>query len=379
MLVINIENKEVWKDVIGYEGLYEVSSLGRVRSLDKLVNGNNSKVLRKGIILKPQEKKYGYLAVNLYKYRKMKSLTVHRLVAKAFIENLDNKPEVNHIDGNKKNNSIYNLEWVTSSENQKHAFEKGLQKTTGYMREVRSKSATKFGARSSVPVYQTFKKNGNRKFWISKKRACEVEGISITSIDRGIRRQRDNHKWIWDSSSKFKEAGFVIIVEGCDCSGKTTLIKELHDKTGFEVVKGSDFKMAENGIEHMYNYMIDVFSKKENIILDRSFISNMVYAPLFDKNSLTYLQISNLIKKAMGKSFTIYLHSSPETIKERLIIRGDDYIKVENIEDIIESYDKTINILKEDLEILEYSTEEYSAIDISKIIIPILKNMELLQ
>lgn len=97
---------EEWKPVVGYEGLYEVSNLGRIKSL-----GNEYS--RKEKILKQRKNKDGYLCVNLYKEGKMKFCYVHRLVANAFIENTSSLPCVNHIDENPSNNQVDNLEWCT--------------------------------------------------------------------------------------------------------------------------------------------------------------------------------------------------------------------------------------------------------------------------
>lgn len=105
--------QEIWKDISGYEGLYRVSNLGKVESL------------RNNIILKQSPTKDGYLAVGLCN-GKTKTCRAHRLVAIAFIPNPDNLPEVNHIDGNKTNNSVDNLEWVTPLENTHHAIRTGL-------------------------------------------------------------------------------------------------------------------------------------------------------------------------------------------------------------------------------------------------------------
>ncbi len=97
--------KEVWKDVVGYEGLYKVSNLGNVFS----VYAKRQKALNKS--------KHGYLMVQLWKNNIGKHHSVHRLVATAFIDNPQKKPQVNHIDEDKTNNAAYNLEWVTQTEN----------------------------------------------------------------------------------------------------------------------------------------------------------------------------------------------------------------------------------------------------------------------
>ena len=106
----NSQDKEIWRDIQGFEGLYEVSTKGRVRNI------------RTGKVLKYVIGGMGYPFVNLYKANsKPKHIKVHRLVALAFIDNPDNLPEVNHIDEDKRNNDISNLEWCTASENQKHS------------------------------------------------------------------------------------------------------------------------------------------------------------------------------------------------------------------------------------------------------------------
>ena len=99
---------EVWKDIEGYDGLYQVSSCGRVK---------NS---RTGRVLKAVKDIYGYLIVNLYKNGKRINYKVHRLVAQTFIPNPENKPQVNHLDEDKENNHVENLEWCTAKENNNH-------------------------------------------------------------------------------------------------------------------------------------------------------------------------------------------------------------------------------------------------------------------
>ena len=110
-----MEEKEIWKDIEGYEGLYEVSNYGRVKSLGngKSTNKNNCKER----ILKPRKNRYGYLQVGLYKEGKVKRPCIHRLVAEAFIPNTENLEQVNHIDEDKTNNCVENLEWCTREYN----------------------------------------------------------------------------------------------------------------------------------------------------------------------------------------------------------------------------------------------------------------------
>lgn len=109
---------EIWKDIKDYEGLYQVSNLGRVKSVKKEIKYCNGKiVIYPEKILKGFISTSGYFAVDLYKNNTRKRFYVHRLVAEEFIENPLNKPEINHIDEDKLNNRVENLEWCTSSEN----------------------------------------------------------------------------------------------------------------------------------------------------------------------------------------------------------------------------------------------------------------------
>lgn len=127
---------EIWKDIPEYEGYYQVSNLGNVRSLDRIRETHPSakkqfKVFKKGFLLTPDLTHGGYLRFSLSKDKKTKKFSSHRLVAQAFIPNPENKEQVNHKDGNKLNNSIDNLEWCTGSENIRHAYKNGLQSQVG--------------------------------------------------------------------------------------------------------------------------------------------------------------------------------------------------------------------------------------------------------
>ena len=113
--------EEIWKDIIGYEGRYQISNFGRVKSLLKKHRKN------KDSFMDIRKNKGGYLTAGLRSATKKANPQVHRLVAIAFIQNPESKPQVNHIDGNKENNYAVNLEWVTASENIIHAFKTGLR------------------------------------------------------------------------------------------------------------------------------------------------------------------------------------------------------------------------------------------------------------
>lgn len=136
---------EIWKSIPNYEGLYEVSNYGNVRSLDREVIDKNGKILfKKGKILKKLLNDYGYFHVILSKQNKLKTHTVHRLVGIAFIDNPYNKIEINHINGIKTDNRVDNLEWCTRSENELHSYRVlgkiYISPTTGKTGELSHKS-----------------------------------------------------------------------------------------------------------------------------------------------------------------------------------------------------------------------------------------------
>lgn len=118
--------EEIWLPVEGYEGYYEISNLGNVRSLNLLVNCKAGSLRKRyGRLLKTKENGMGYAVVSLAKYGLSKKVSVHRLVAHTFIPNPENKPFVNHIDNKTMNNKVSNLEWCTPKENIQHAVKQG--------------------------------------------------------------------------------------------------------------------------------------------------------------------------------------------------------------------------------------------------------------
>lgn len=130
---------EIFKDIEETNGYYQISNFGRVKSIKR-------KWVIKDIILTTIISKKGYCIVNMNDLGKMKVGKIHRLVATAFIPNSENKPQVNHIDGNKLNNHDFNLEWSNRSDNMKHAFSLGLAKISDNQKEsIRLNMSTRVG------------------------------------------------------------------------------------------------------------------------------------------------------------------------------------------------------------------------------------------
>ncbi|WP_312697093.1 NUMOD4 domain-containing protein [Sphingobacterium mizutaii] len=193
--------EEEWRPVVGYEGLYEVSNIGRVRSLDKeWVSGEDMGIKKhsgKILSLRPRRRypDNDYTFVNLYRDRKMKSIATHRLVAIAFIPLVDGKDQVNHINGIKADNRVENLEWCTQSENQKHSF---------HVLKNPNHSQGKTGALSkcSKPISQFSLRGKHIKDYAGQAEASRETGIIKGSINAALHgRQNKAGNYIW----KFKD------------------------------------------------------------------------------------------------------------------------------------------------------------------------------
>ena len=191
------ENIEIWKPVVGYEGLYEVSNLGNVRSL----NYRHTNTIKN---LSLSLSKYGYIQVNLWKNCKGKVLAVHKLVAEAFIPNPDNKPEIDHINTDKTDNTVWfnedgsinydktNLRWVTKKENMNNPL------------TIKDLSKIRIGNKNAKSIYRAvlqYTKDGKLiKEWASMNSAARELKISrsgIHSCCNGRNRTKSYGGYVW--------------------------------------------------------------------------------------------------------------------------------------------------------------------------------------
>lgn len=144
---------EEWRPVVGFEGLYEVSSLGVVRSLDRQVNSKNgSKKSIPSKIIAVKKTKFGYLAVHLSKDGKDCNRLIHRLVAEAFLPNPEGLPQVNHKDENKTNNAVWNLEWCNAAYNNAYGTHNERCKESNKGRKPTVKAIQKAAEKHKKPV-----------------------------------------------------------------------------------------------------------------------------------------------------------------------------------------------------------------------------------
>ena len=167
--------KQIWKDIPGYEGKYQVSNLGNVKSLNYKRSGKEK-------LLTPYQKPNGYMTISLWNNNRGHTEYIHRLVANAFIDNPDNLPEVNHKDENKQNNSVENLEWCGSKYNM------------NYGEGAHKKSAENH----KKPVYQYDLQGNFIKEWSSATDIHRVLGYSNSNIARCCRGvSKTSHGYIW--------------------------------------------------------------------------------------------------------------------------------------------------------------------------------------
>lgn len=183
--------KEIWKDIDGYDGLYQVSNMGRVRVKDRVV-----KVVRevkyKGHILSQSMDKDGYKLVHIHG----KTKKVHRLVAMAFIENPSNSPQINHKDLNKSNNNVNNLEWCTSAENNRHSY---------IHNPDRGRGGTKFGKNPNSRSVLQLKDGVIIRKYDSMSRVQEY-GFNPGRVSKSVRSGKPYNGYEWRYSQKDDEA-----------------------------------------------------------------------------------------------------------------------------------------------------------------------------
>ena len=190
-------SKEIWITVRGFEGLYDVSNLGRVRSLPRIKTWKRKNVICKQpvdgkiLIQKPIGKKKKYLGVELcdksVDSNHHKTALVHRLVAEAFIPNPEGKKDVNHKDGNTRNNCVENLEWATRKENINHAFQTGLNKTYGM-----NHPSSKVTEDQVKEMREMYKEGEKGRGYIAISRIYGISPSTVKNIVRGKTWKRQN-------------------------------------------------------------------------------------------------------------------------------------------------------------------------------------------
>lgn len=176
---------EEWRDIDGYEGLYQVSKLGRVKSLERRVWNGNSYYIKPEKILKNNLMKNGYCRVTLTKDGKQEQYYIHRLVATAFLPNDDGLPEVDHIDANPRNNRIDNLRWVTHLTNMHHCVEMG-RNYDGTANLLSRNARIKTSLKLRKPVLRS-----DGRVFNSVKEAAAYMGLSANYISKVIRKEKE--------------------------------------------------------------------------------------------------------------------------------------------------------------------------------------------
>jgi hypothetical protein len=189
----NTKVNEVWRSVDGYENIYEVSNFGNVKSLER--TDRLGRIVKEKI-LKTIKHNCGYLKVHLSKNNVSKKFYIHRLVANAFLINDNNYPEVNHEDGDKHNNNLENLKWVTCSDNIKHAFANGLNRSPKAMlgkfgeNHNRSKAVIQYDLEGSFVARYGSMSEANRE--------TGVKVSSISNCCRGTSNKSGGYIWRYE-------------------------------------------------------------------------------------------------------------------------------------------------------------------------------------
>lgn len=192
-------NSEVWKSIAGYEGLYDVSNMGRIRSVDRVrrsASDGSELGHLKGKVMKPFYSNKGYLLIELFKDGIGKTFSVHRLVALAFVPNPDGKPCVNHLDETHDNNCADNLEWCTQKENMNYGT--APQRISKKMKERWERGEMKKRPKRQVAKYSLDGKLLEvYPSYLEATRACgsTSDGTTIINCIRGRNNTAYGYKW----------------------------------------------------------------------------------------------------------------------------------------------------------------------------------------
>lgn len=171
---------KAWRPVVGYEGLYEVSNTGEIRSIAR-------KGTRGGILTQSTSNQKHYAHVLLTKGCKCKTTSVHRIVAQAWLPNPEHKDQVNHIDGNKLNNNVENLEWATAYENIRHAFRTGLKDMSAAI-EANKRKVAAITRGKIVAIYDSVQ---------DAERATGASNQNIIKVCQGKRKHAGGFEWCY--------------------------------------------------------------------------------------------------------------------------------------------------------------------------------------
>jgi|LGVF01.2.fsa_nt_gb hypothetical protein len=244
---------EVWKDVKGYIGLYQVSNLGNVKSIDSLVNTKgNSKRLNRGRKLKPFTSNDGYYRICLSKNNNKKNHSLHRLVLQAFVPNPLNKRTGNHKDCNKLNNFVENLEWATYKENVNHAWNNGLcEENREKMRIFQKRKVNQIDIKTNKII----------KIWDSAKEAGEELNLfpsNITAVCRKLGRTVGGYKWEY-YNGKRKRVDFMNDKRPqCDCGEELLLNRYITKNKYYTITRdGNRHSKKQNRID-LPNYVNEI-------------------------------------------------------------------------------------------------------------------------
>lgn len=158
---------EEWRPVVGFEKYYEVSNLGRIKSLCRIIYNRGHKIIRKERFLKLHKSDKGYFRIKINVGDYVKTVLVHRLVAEAFVPNPENKPHVNHMNSTPTDNRVENLEWCTHAENMKHSYVNGRREHLDFRGE--KSPVAKLNWRNVRKIRKMYGKNGYTSRSLGKK------------------------------------------------------------------------------------------------------------------------------------------------------------------------------------------------------------------